>query len=48
MDELAQYRMTSPKGRKLEWLEGISFEEVRKIVVTTLEKSGIDATFLSR
>ena len=44
--ELDQYRMKSPKGRKMEWLEGISFKEVQKIIITTLRKSSISYQLL--
>jgi hypothetical protein len=41
MKALAQYRMRSPKGRKTEWLEGISVREARKVVLTVLKTSDI-------
>jgi hypothetical protein len=38
---LKQYRKLSPKGSRLEWLEGISYEDVKSIVFATLEEQGI-------
>ena len=41
---LKQFRKLSPKGRKLEWLEGISYEEAKCVVFTTLDEQGIEYT----
>ena len=41
---LRAYRKISPKGGKLEWLEGISYEDAKSIVFTTLERDGIEYT----
>ncbi len=38
---LKQYRKLSPKGGKLEWLEGISFEDVKRKALTALDDQGI-------
>jgi len=38
---LKQYRKTSPKGGKLEWLEGITYEHAKQIVFETLDRKGI-------
>jgi hypothetical protein len=39
---LKHYRKLSPKGGKLEWLEGISYENVKRIVLATLDEQGIE------
>ena len=41
---LKQYRKLSPKGRMLEWLEGISYEDAKRIVFATLDEHGIEYT----
>ena len=38
---LDKYRKKSPKGRKLEWLEGISFQEAKDIVLEILKKEDL-------
>ena len=38
---LKEYRKLSPKGGKLEWLEGISYEKAKTIAVNTLKSEGI-------
>lgn len=43
---LKQFRKTSPKGGKLEWLEGISFELAKRIVFETLDRTGIKYTLV--
>ena len=35
-------RMTSPKGGKLEWLIGITFEDAMTIVLDTLDSLGVE------
>jgi hypothetical protein len=39
---LKQYRMQSPKGAKLEWLEGISYENAKLIVFAALDEQSIE------
>ena len=39
---LKQHRKLSPKGGKLEWLEGISYEDVRSAVYSVLDENGVD------
>jgi hypothetical protein len=39
---LKQYRKLSPKGGRLEWLEGISYEATKRIVFATLDEQGIN------
>lgn len=39
--ELKKYRINGPKGRKLEWLEGIDFEIAVQIVFEVLDKQEI-------
>jgi hypothetical protein len=41
---LKQYRKLSPKGGKLEWLEGISYEDAKRIVFETLNNQQIQYT----
>ena len=41
---LKQFRKLSPKGRKLEWLEGISYEDAKCVVFATLDEQGIEYT----
>jgi hypothetical protein len=43
---LKQFRKTSPKGGKLEWLEGISYELAKRIVFETLDRTGIKYTLV--
>lgn len=38
---LKRYRALSPKGGRLEWLEGIAFEDVKILVFAALDKHGI-------
>lgn len=38
---LKQYRKSSPKGGKLEWLEGISYEKAKSIALKVLDLEGI-------
>lgn len=38
---LKKYRKSSPKGGKLEWLEGISYEEAKSIALNTLKSENI-------
>jgi hypothetical protein len=38
---LKQYRKLSPKGGKLEWLEGISYEEAKTVALQALSAEGI-------
>ena len=38
---LRRYRKPSPKGRPLEWLEGISYEDAKAAVFRALDKAGI-------
>ena len=40
MRYLRPYRMRSPKGGLLEWLEGISYEDAKAAVFLALEKAG--------
>ena len=35
---LKQYRKLSPKGGKLEWLEGISYKKAKEIALNALER----------
>ena len=39
---LKEHRKLSPKGGKLEWLEGISFAQVRSIVFSVLDENGVN------
>ncbi|MBT8076289.1 MAG: hypothetical protein KJN61_07455 [Gammaproteobacteria bacterium] len=39
---LKLYRKLSPKGGKLEWLEGISYEDAKRIVYAALDEQGFD------
>ena len=41
---LKQYRKRSPKRGRLEWLEGISYENAKSIVFATLDEQGINYT----
>ena len=41
---LKQYRKLSPKGGKLEWLEGISYADVKRIALVALDDHGIKYT----
>ena len=41
---LRQYRKPSPKGGKLEWLEGISYENAKSVVFATLDERGFEYT----
>jgi hypothetical protein len=43
---LKDYRKISPKGGKLEWLEEISYEDVKSIVFAVLYRDGIEYTSL--
>jgi hypothetical protein len=45
---LKQFRKTSPKGGKLEWLEGISYELAKRIVFETLDRTGIKYTLVEK
>ncbi len=38
---LKSYRKISPKGGKLEWLEGISYEDTKRIALEAIMNSGI-------
>jgi hypothetical protein len=38
---LRKYRVLSPKGARLEWLEGIAYEDVKTLVLLELDKAGI-------
>ena len=38
---LKQYRKLSPKGGRLEWLEGISYEHAKSVVFATLDEQGL-------
>ena len=44
---LRQYRKRSPKGGRLEWLEGISYEDVKITVFASLDEKGISYTIAS-
>ena len=39
---LKQYRKLSPKGGKLEWLEGIAYIDVKRIASEALDDHGIE------
>ena len=39
---LKQYRKPSPKGGKLEWLEGISYADAKRITLRALDDHGIE------
>ena len=39
---LKQYRKLSPKGGRLEWLEGVTYEKAKSIVFKTLEAEAIN------
>ena len=39
---LKQYRKLSPKGGRLEWLEGLSYEDAKHIVLSALDDHGIN------
>jgi hypothetical protein len=41
---LKQYRKLSPKQGKLEWLEGISYADAKRIALAALDGEGIDYT----
>jgi len=41
MRELCNYRVNGPKGSKLEWLQGIGFDEVRQTVAYVLNQSNL-------
>jgi hypothetical protein len=45
---LKQYRKLSPKGGRLEWLEGISYEDVKITVFATLDEQGINYTIANQ
>ena len=38
---LKQYRKLSPKGGRLEWLEGVSYEKAKSIVFYALQTEGV-------
>ena len=42
LQTLKQYRKLSPKGGKLEWLEGIAYKDVKRIALEALDEHGID------
>jgi len=44
---LKQYRKLSPKGGKLEWLEGIAYSDVKRIALAALDEHGIDYMLVS-
>jgi len=44
---LKQYRKTSPKGGKLEWLERISYEEVKRIALSALDEQHIEYSVIA-
>ena len=44
---LKQYRKRSPKGGRLEWLEGISYENVKITVFAALDEQGISYTIVN-
>lgn len=44
---LKPYRKLSPKGGRLEWLEGISCEDVKITVFASLDEKGISYTIAS-
>lgn len=46
LQNLDEYRMKGTTGRKNEWLENISSESVKKIVIETLASSGINHILL--
>ena len=39
---LKQYRKLSPKGGKLEWLEGIVYADVKRIALAALDDQGME------
>lgn len=39
---LKEYRKSSPKGGKLEWLEGISYSKAKEIAINALNTQGIE------
>ena len=39
--ELKKFRMLSPKGGKLEWLEDISYENAKETIFSALKKANI-------
>jgi hypothetical protein len=41
LQKLKKYRKLSPKGGKLEWLEGITYENAKKAVFEALDESEI-------
>jgi len=43
---LKQYRKLSPKGGRLEWLEGISYADVKRIALATLDDHGIEYSLI--
>ena len=45
---LKRYRKTSPKGGRLEWLEGISYEEAKNTVFATLDEQGFEYIPINR
>ncbi len=44
LQELGRYRKISPKGGKLQWLEGVSCTEVQRIACSVLKTEGIEYT----
>jgi hypothetical protein len=42
--ELKQFRMLSPKGGRLEWLEGIAYESAREAIFCALKNAQINYT----
>jgi hypothetical protein len=44
--ELSYFRMLSPKGGKLEWLEGISYDDANKAIFSALKKAQINFTII--
>jgi hypothetical protein len=46
LKELKQFRILSPKGGKLEWLEGISYKDTKEKIFSTLKNAGIEYTII--
>jgi len=40
--KLKEFQKLSPKGGRLEWLEGISYEDVKEAIFTAIGESGLE------
>ena len=39
---LSDFRKLSPNGRRMEWLEGISYQEAKRLVFAALDRHGLE------